>query len=81
MILKAIKVLVLRNRNDSSISQIIDILKNNDLDIDICNNNNEFLERIYNNLYDLYLIDINEKSFSQYQLIQLRLFSFLLFHI
>jgi DNA-binding response OmpR family regulator len=71
IILKAIKVLVLRNRNDSSISQIIDILKNNDLDIDICNNNNEFLERIYNNLYDLYLIDINEKSFSQYQLIQL----------
>ena len=54
--MKAIKVLVLRNRNDSSISQIIDILKNNDLDIDICNNNNEFLERIYNNLYDLYLI-------------------------
>jgi len=68
--LKVLKILVLKN-SDNSISQIIKILKNNGFQIDICNNNNEFLECIYNNLYDLYLININEKSLSKFQLIQL----------
>ena len=68
--MKALKILVLES-TDNSISQIIEILKKNDFNIDICKNNNEFLERVYNNLYDLYLIDINEKSLPRFQLIQL----------
>ncbi|QKE29388.1 signal transduction response regulator [Arcobacter acticola] len=68
--LKALKILVLES-TDNSISQIIEILRKNDFNIDICKNNNEFLERVYNNLYDLYLIDINEKSLPRFQLIQL----------
>jgi len=68
--LKAVKILVLES-NDSSISQIIEILRKNDFYVDICCNNNEFLECIYNNLYDLYLININEKSLPRFQLIQL----------
>ena len=68
--MKAVKILVLES-SDSSISQIIEILKKNDFSVDICKNNNEFLERIYNNLYDLYLININEKLLPRFQLIQL----------
>ncbi|MDZ7817546.1 MAG: winged helix-turn-helix domain-containing protein [Aliarcobacter sp.] len=68
--MKALKILVLES-TDNSISQIIEILRKNDFNIDICKNNNEFLERVYNNLYDLYLIDINEKSLPRFQLIQL----------
>ncbi|WP_121627469.1 response regulator transcription factor [Poseidonibacter antarcticus] len=68
--MKALKVLVLKS-SDNSISQIIKVLKNNDFYVDICNSNNEFLECIYNNLYDLYLININEKSLPKFQLIQL----------
>lgn len=68
--MKAVKILVLES-SDSSISQIIEILKKNDFSVDICRNNNEFLERIYNNLYDLYLININEKLLPRFQLIQL----------
>jgi DNA-binding response OmpR family regulator len=68
--LKAVRILVLESM-DSSISQIIEILKNNDFYVDICNNNSDFLECIYNNLYDLYLININEKSLPRFQLIKL----------
>ncbi|MDD2896127.1 MAG: winged helix-turn-helix domain-containing protein [Aliarcobacter sp.] len=68
--MKAVKILVLES-NNSSISQIIEILKSNDFHVDICCNNSEFLECIYNNLYDLYLININEKSLPRFQLIQL----------
>ncbi|MFW2378831.1 hypothetical protein ACN5O4_10440 [Aliarcobacter butzleri] len=48
--MKAIRILVLES-NDKSISQIIEILKNNDFLVDICSNNDEFLESIYYNLY------------------------------
>ena len=68
--MRALKILVLES-TDNSISQIIEILRNNDFYIDISNSNNEFLECIYNNLYDLYLININEKSLPKFQLIQL----------
>ncbi|MDZ7817572.1 MAG: hypothetical protein U5K55_02685 [Aliarcobacter sp.] len=68
--MKAVRILVLES-SDSSISQIIEILKSNDFHVDICCNNSEFLECIYNNLYDLYLININEKSLPRFQLIQL----------
>ena len=68
--MKAVKILVLES-SDNSIPQIIEILKNNDFHVDICTNNSEFLECIYNNLYDLYLININEKSLPRFQLIQL----------
>ena len=68
--MKAVKIIVLES-SDSSISQIIEILRNNGFYVDICSNNNEFLECIYNNLYDLYLININEKSLPRFQLIQL----------
>lgn len=68
--MNAVKILVLES-SDNSIPQIIEILKNNDFQVDICTNNSEFLECIYNNLYDLYLIDINEKSLPRFQLIQL----------
>ena len=68
--MNAVKILVLES-SDNSIPQIIEILKNNDFHVDICTNNSEFLECIYNNLYDLYLIDINEKSLPRFQLIQL----------
>lgn len=68
--MKALKILVLESK-DNSISQIVEILKNNNFCVDICNSNSEFLECIYNNLYDLYLIDINEKSLPRFELIQL----------
>ena len=68
--MNAVKILVLES-SDNSIPQIIEILKNNDFHVDICTNNSEYLECIYNNLYDLYLIDINEKSLPRFQLIQL----------
>ena len=57
--------------NDRAISQIKEMLKKDDFYVDICTNNSEFLECIYNNLYDLYLININEKSLPRFQLIQL----------
>ncbi|MFX4177509.1 winged helix-turn-helix domain-containing protein [Aliarcobacter butzleri] len=69
--MKAIRILVLES-NDKSISQIIEILRNNDFLIDICSNNDEFLESIYYNLYDLYLLNINEeKAIPRFQLIKL----------
>lgn len=68
--LKALKILVLES-SDNSIFKIIEILKNNDFHVHICNSNNEFLECIYNDLYDLYLININEKSLPKFQLMQL----------
>jgi len=69
-ILNGLKVLVLES-SDNSISQIIEILKKYEFCVDICSNNSEFLECIYNNLYDLYLININEKSLPRFQLIKL----------
>ena len=69
--MKAIRILVLES-NDKSISQIIEILKNNNFLVDICSNNDEFLESIYYNLYDLYLLNINEeKAIPRFQLIKL----------
>ena len=68
--MNGLKVLVLES-SDNSISQIIEILKKYEFCVDICSNNNDFLECIYNNLYDLYLININEKSLPRFQLIQL----------
>ena len=68
--MNGLKVLVLES-SDNSISQIIEILKKYEFCVDICSNNSDFLECIYNNLYDLYLININEKSLPRFQLIQL----------
>ncbi|CAM3597082.1 MAG: winged helix-turn-helix domain-containing protein [Aliarcobacter sp.] len=68
--MNTLRILVLES-DDNLNFQIIEILKNNDFYVDVCTNNNEFLECIYNNLYDLYLININEKSLPRFQLIQL----------
>lgn len=68
--MNGLKVLVLES-SDNSISQIIEILRKYEFCVDICSNNSEFLECIYNNLYDLYLININEKSLPRFQLIKL----------
>ena len=68
--MNGLKVLVLES-SDNSISQIIEILRKYEFCVDICSNNSEFLECIYNNLYDLYLININEKFLPRFQLIQL----------
>ncbi|AXX91694.1 helix-turn-helix domain-containing protein [Malaciobacter molluscorum LMG 25693] len=68
--MNAIKILVLESV-DSNISQIIKILKDNNFQIKICNDNNEFFECIYNNLYDLYIININQMSLSRFHLIKL----------
>ena len=68
--MNGLKVLVLES-SDNSISQIIEILKKYEFCVDICSNNSDFLECIYNNLYDLYLININEKSLPRFQLIKL----------
>lgn len=68
--MKALRILILESA-DSSISRIIEILENNNFNVDICSTNTEFLERIYNNLYDLYLININEKSLPRFKLIKL----------
>lgn len=68
--MNGLKVLVLES-SDNSISQIIEILKKYEFCVDICSNNSDFLECIYTNLYDLYLININEKSLPRFQLIQL----------
>lgn len=67
--MNAIKILVLDSM-DSTISQITNILEDNDFQIKICKDNNEFFECIYNNLYDLYMININEMSLSRFQLMQ-----------
>ncbi|RXJ83448.1 response regulator transcription factor [Arcobacter cloacae] len=68
--MNTLRILVLES-DDNLNFQIIEILKNNDFYVDVCTNNSEFLECIYNNLYDLYLININEKSLPRFQLIQL----------
>ncbi len=68
--MNTLRILVLES-DDNLNFQIIEILKNNDFYVDVCTNNNEFLDCIYNNLYDLYLININEKSLPRFQLIQL----------
>ncbi|MEM5556940.1 hypothetical protein AAHK07_00250 [Aliarcobacter cryaerophilus] len=67
--MKAIKILVLESK-DSSISKIVEILKNS-FQIEICVSNDEFLDHIYNNIYDLYLININEKNLPRIELIKL----------
>ncbi|MDD2508541.1 MAG: hypothetical protein PHS78_05840 [Aliarcobacter skirrowii] len=68
--MKAIKILVLESK-DSSINKIIEILKNS-FQVEICVSNDEFLESIYYNLYDLYLLNINEeKAIPRFQLIKL----------
>ena len=69
--MKAIRILVLES-NDKSISQIIEILKNNNFLVDICSNNDEFLESIYYNLYDLYLLNINEERRTRHIIRQLK---------
>ncbi|MFA7021995.1 MULTISPECIES: hypothetical protein [Aliarcobacter] len=67
--MKAIKILVLESK-DSSISKIVEILKNS-FQVEICVSNDEFLDHIYNNIYDLYLININEKNLPRIELIKL----------
>jgi len=67
--LKAIKILVLESK-DSSINKIVEILKNS-FQVEICVSNDEFLDHIYNNIYDLYLININEKNLPRIELIKL----------
>ncbi|MDX4069305.1 hypothetical protein [Aliarcobacter skirrowii] len=67
--MKAIKILVLESK-DSSINKIVEILKNS-FQVEICVSNDEFLDHIYNNIYDLYLININEKNLPRIELIKL----------
>lgn len=68
--MEALKILALEN-GIGSMSKIIKILKDNGFNLDICKHSNEFLESIYNNHYDLYIIDINEKSIQRFKLIKL----------
>lgn len=68
--MSSIKILVLEC-NEFSISKIVDILKKNNFIVCICKNNEEFFESIYNNLYDLYLINIEESLTQRLQLIKL----------
>lgn len=68
--MSSIKILVLEC-NEFSISKIVDILKKNNFIVRICKNNEEFFESIYNNLYDLYLINIEESLTQRLQLIKL----------
>ena len=65
----ALKILVLENK-DSSNTQIIKVLKDNDFYIDISRDDNDFLEQIYENHYDLYLIGINEDSLPRFNLMK-----------
>ncbi|WP_198526426.1 hypothetical protein [Halarcobacter anaerophilus] len=58
--MKALRILVLENGLDS-ISDFVEVLKSDGFYLDICENSNDFLESIYNNHYDLYIIEINEK--------------------
>lgn len=69
-IVNTVRVLVLQS-SDTFVNMMIDLLKRNNYIVDTCDNNIQFLEYIYNNLYDLYLIDINEPSYPKFELIQL----------
>lgn len=68
--MKALKILVLDN-GQSSISLIIEILKRNHYFIDTCTDSDQFLEAIYNDTFDLYLINIDENSSGRLKLIKL----------
>lgn len=68
--MSAIKILVLENE-DYSNTQIIDVLRKNGFIVEICENENEFLENIYYKHYDLYLIGINEDSLPRFQLMKI----------
>ncbi|RBQ29626.1 response regulator transcription factor [Aliarcobacter vitoriensis] len=65
-----IRILVLES-NDLSISRIIKNLENNNFIVDICINNDKFLEKIYKNLYDLYIFNIDETLNNRFQLIKM----------
>lgn len=68
--MKALRILVLDN-GQSSILLVVDVLKRSDYYIDICSDSDQFLEAIYNDTYDLYLIDIDENSSGRLKLIKL----------
>lgn len=65
-----IKVLILEDSNNP-ISKITDTLKEYNFSLDVCNNNNDFFDYIYNNLYDLYVVQVNENLFPRFELIKL----------
>ncbi|NVJ53563.1 MAG: response regulator transcription factor [Campylobacteraceae bacterium] len=67
--MSALKILVLENE-DSSNPQIIKVLEENGFDIEICKDDNEFLDSIYEKHYDLYLIGINENSILRFDLMK-----------
>lgn len=67
--LNTIKILILQN--NESILQISQMLEKHGFYVDICDENNQFLEAIYNNLYDLYIINIDEQELSKFELIKL----------
>jgi DNA-binding response OmpR family regulator len=69
-LLKALRILVLEN-GLGSISDFVEVLKSDGFYLDICENSNDFLESIYNNHYDLYIIEINEKTPQRFKLIKL----------
>ena len=68
--MKALRILVLDN-GESSISLIVDILKIDDYCVNICNDSDKFLEAIYNDTFDLYLINIDGNSSGRLKLIKL----------
>ena len=67
--MSALKILVLENK-DSSNSQIIKALYDNGFNIEICKDDNEFLDSIYEKHYDLYLISIDENSLPRFELMK-----------
>jgi len=67
---KALRILVL-NSGFGSTLEFIEVLRNYGFFLEVCRDDNEFLDSIFNNHYDLYIIEINEKSSQRFKLLEL----------
>lgn len=67
--MNTIKILILQNSD--YISSIGQMLEKNGFNVEWCNQNSQFLESIYNNLFDLYIINIEDMEASRFELIKL----------
>lgn len=65
-----VKILVLESEY-LQMNSIITLLRNNNYSVDICSDNQKFLDLIYNELYDLYLIGIKELETKRLELMDL----------
>jgi len=50
---------------------IKDLLEEENFDIDTCCNDEEFLDKVFNNIYDLYILDINVPHIDGYEIMKI----------